>query len=99
MDLKGFGPQFSELGLATKMVLQVDYSNFFHLENTEIEKNYIMIQYGSYSHIQRGFWSPNSLLNEVRKIVLYLSLWITILLFMEVFLPTHFAKGRVAPIF
>jgi hypothetical protein len=37
MDLEGFGPQFSKLGPATKMDLQVDSSNFFHHKSTKID--------------------------------------------------------------
>jgi hypothetical protein len=33
-----FGPQFSKLGPATKMALQVDSSNFFHPESTKIDE-------------------------------------------------------------
>jgi hypothetical protein len=38
MALEGSGPQFSKLGCTTKMGLQVDSSNVFHLESTKIEK-------------------------------------------------------------
>jgi hypothetical protein len=38
MDLEGFRPQFSKLGLATKMTLQADSSNFFHSESIEIDE-------------------------------------------------------------
>jgi hypothetical protein len=50
---KGSRPQFSKLGHATKMALQVDSSNFFHYERIEIdEKHYndliwINLQVGS----------------------------------------------------
>jgi hypothetical protein len=37
MDLKGFGLQFSKLGPATKMTMQVDYFNFSHFLSIEID--------------------------------------------------------------
>jgi hypothetical protein len=38
MAQEGFEPQFSKLGPATKMTLQVDSSNFFHYDNIEIDQ-------------------------------------------------------------
>jgi hypothetical protein len=38
MALEGSKPQFSKQGLATKMALQVDSSNFFHSERIEIDE-------------------------------------------------------------
>jgi hypothetical protein len=38
MALEGSRPQFSKLRHATKMALQVDPSNSFHFERTEIDK-------------------------------------------------------------
>jgi hypothetical protein len=38
MALEGSGPQFSKLGPATKMALQVDSSNFFHSERIKIDE-------------------------------------------------------------
>jgi hypothetical protein len=38
MALEGFKPQFSELGLAIKMALQTDSSNFFHSESIVIDE-------------------------------------------------------------
>jgi hypothetical protein len=37
MDLEGSEPQFSKLGLSTKMALQDESSNFFHSERIEID--------------------------------------------------------------
>jgi hypothetical protein len=51
MALEGFRSKFSKLGLATKMALQDDSSNFFHFERIEIDEKNIMIQYGSYLSI------------------------------------------------
>jgi hypothetical protein len=46
---KGSRPQFSKLGPATKMALQVDSSNFFHSERIKIdEKQYNDPIHGSY---------------------------------------------------
>jgi hypothetical protein len=36
MAPKGSGPQFSKLGLATKMTLQDDSSNVFHSEGIDL---------------------------------------------------------------
>jgi hypothetical protein len=38
MALEGSRPQFSKLGPATKMALQVDSSNFFHPKSTKIDE-------------------------------------------------------------
>jgi len=38
MDLECSKPQFSKLGPAAKMALEVDSSNFFHLESTNIDE-------------------------------------------------------------
>jgi hypothetical protein len=41
MAPKGFGPQFSKLGPASKMALRANSSKFFHYERIEIdEKQY-----------------------------------------------------------
>jgi len=37
MALQGSRPQFSKLGPATKMALQVDSSNFFHSKRIKID--------------------------------------------------------------
>jgi hypothetical protein len=36
--MEGFKPQFSKLGPAIKMTLQVDSSNFFHSESIKIDE-------------------------------------------------------------
>jgi hypothetical protein len=45
MAPEDFKPQFSKLGPAIKMTLQVNSSNLFHSESIEIDNN-ITIQYG-----------------------------------------------------
>jgi len=45
MALKGSRPQFSKLGPATKMTLQVDSSNFSTMKASRYMKNNIMIHY------------------------------------------------------
>jgi hypothetical protein len=38
MDLEGYGPQISKLGLATKMGLASQFLQFFHLEVIKIDE-------------------------------------------------------------
>jgi len=38
MDLEGYEPQFSKLGPANKMTLQVDSSNCFHSKSIDIDE-------------------------------------------------------------
>jgi len=56
MSLKSFKPQFSKMGLAIKMTMQIDSSKILYYEIIKIDEKNIMIQYGSLIKWYHMFW-------------------------------------------